>query len=176
MKTRILIVIIFCFGWMFLKAQVSIDVCAGESVYLHVASPALSVVQWQHMGTGTVFMDIPGATSDTLFISSIQSSDFYRTKITGQECDPYFTEVKSITVHPTPIVSFTGLHTTYCSTDASDTLIATPTGGIFSGNGMNGSIFKPAIAGAGTQSISYTYISTHGCVGTDTQNVQVHAG
>ena len=72
-----------------------------------------------------------------------------------------------------PIVSFSGLAATYCSNQPAVTLIGAPVGGVFSGQGIVGNTFDPAIAGQGTHSITYTYTSINGCVGTDIQSVTV---
>ena len=65
------------------------------------------------------------------------------------------TSIQTVTVNP--VASFSGLSGPYCTTDPSVTLTGSPSGGTFSGPGMVGNIFNPAIAGVGTHSISYTY-------------------
>lgn len=50
----------------------------------------------------------------------------------------------------------------------------TPTGGLYSGNGVIGSIFNPAAAGAGSHAITYTYTDTSGTYDT-TLNIIVNA-
>jgi len=42
-------------------------------------------------------------------------------------------------------------------------LSASPTGGVFSGNGINGNSFDPNQAGEGTHTISYTFSDTDNC-------------
>ncbi|QDK77420.1 hypothetical protein EXU85_01935 [Spirosoma sp. KCTC 42546] len=53
-------------------------------------------------------------------------------------------------------ISFTGLASSYCSNAASQTLVGAPSGGVFSGPGITGNSFDPAVAGAGTHTITYT--------------------
>ncbi len=43
-----------------------------------------------------------------------------------------------------PVASFTNLNTTYCTSDASVTLIPNIPGGVFSGEGISGNVFNPA--------------------------------
>jgi glucose/arabinose dehydrogenase len=62
-----------------------------------------------------------------------------------------------------PMVDFDGLDTAICEFDAALTLIGTPAGGTFSGTGISGSSFDPAVAGIGTFNISYTYSNASGC-------------
>ena len=106
--------------------QLPTTVCQGETIYLCNVSPPGASVQWQQSPTGTVYTNIPNAVSDTFVISSIQTSAYYRARITGQNCDPYFTNVQQVVVNPAPNVSITG--TSPICAGSSSTLTAT--GGI----------------------------------------------
>ncbi|MBN4051282.1 LamG domain-containing protein [bacterium AH-315-M05] len=79
-----------------------------------------------------------------------------------------------VTVNPLPTVSFSGLDTIYCLNDAAVTLIGTPSGGIYSGPGINVSQFDPAGAGLGTHVIGYYYTDGNGCMDSVSQNVTVN--
>lgn len=48
-----------------------------------------------------------------------------------------------------------------------------PQGGTFEGNGVNGSLFQPASAGAGSHKIIYTYTNEKGCISSDTRTILV---
>ena len=61
-----------------------------------------------------------------------------------------------IDVTALPTVS-AGSYSALCIDGADITLSGTPAGGSFSGTGVSGSTFSPAVAGAGTQTITYTY-------------------
>jgi gliding motility-associated-like protein len=90
-----------------------------------------------------------------------------------------------ITVHPLPVVNVNAA-TSLCAYDPEIdiTLTATPpvqgpTGsGVFSGPGVtsdgNSYFFNPAAAGPGNQTITYTFTTIHGCVGSDTDQITVH--
>jgi len=54
-------------------------------------------------------------------------------------------------------------------------LIATPSGGTFSGNGVTGSNFSAATAGVGNHTITYTYTDGNGCIATAQQPAMVYA-
>ena len=70
----------------------------------------------------------------------------------------------NIVVHPLPTVSFSGLASTYNVSASSVTLTGSPVGGTFSGQGMNGNVFSPAVAGVGgPYTISYVYTDVNGC-------------
>lgn len=64
------------------------------------------------------------------------------------------------------------LAATYCTSDNAVVLEATPAGGVFTGNGVNGGVFEPSVAGAGDFSVLYTYTDlASGC--NYTENVAV---
>ncbi|MDB0037905.1 T9SS type A sorting domain-containing protein, partial [bacterium] len=78
-------------------------------------------------------------------------------------CDS--TVTTNLTVSPNPTVVITpATIDTLCVTSSPITLIGTPTGGTFSGTGVTGNIFSPAI-GAGTYTITYSYTDGNGCIG-----------
>ncbi|MGB1318421.1 MAG: lamin tail domain-containing protein, partial [Flavobacteriales bacterium] len=62
-------------------------------------------------------------------------------------------------------VGFSGLNTSYNTSDAPTTLTGSPAGGVFFGDGLDGNDFNPAFAGVGTHSIVYTYVDGNGCIG-----------
>ncbi len=75
---------------------------------------------------------------------------------------------------PAPlVVNFSGLAASYCTTDAAVTLTGNPSGGVFSGPGISGNDFDPAVAGPGTHTITYTY-SDGICSNAVTQQVTVN--
>ena len=50
-----------------------------------------------------------------------------------------------------------------------------PAGGTYSGNGVSGGMFNPAVAGLGSSTITYTVTGSNGCSSSATSNVQVDA-
>ena len=74
-----------------------------------------------------------------------------------------------------PTASFSGLNAEYCEAETAITLVPTPAGGVFSGNGITGLDFEPATAGPGNHTITYTYTDGNACVATDVQSVNVGA-
>lgn len=79
----------------------------------------------------------------------------------------------TVTSNPIPSVSFTGLPGTACLNSGSYNLVGTPMGGSFSGNGIFGNTFLPAVAGVGSSSITYTYTDGYGCANSSTAQVLV---
>jgi PKD repeat protein len=77
-----------------------------------------------------------------------------------------------IHVYSSPDATITPVPT-LCSTDAITTLVAHDPGGVWTGNGMTGNVFDPAIAGLGNHVITYSITSTNGCTDTDQTIVTV---
>lgn len=80
-----------------------------------------------------------------------------------------------VNVIPLPVVSFSGLNSNYCSNAFPATLVGSPLGGMFTGNGIDLSTFEPTTAGLGIHDLVYTYTDSYGCTNTDTQSVAVNA-
>jgi len=80
----------------------------------------------------------------------------------------------SLNVNPLPTgVSFSGLDSTYCSTDAYVTMTGSPAGGIFTGTGgVADNEFYPA-TGVNTYVITYTYTDSMDCSSSSSQSVEV---
>jgi hypothetical protein len=73
-----------------------------------------------------------------------------------------------------PILSISNLSTSYCDNEMTTTLVGTPANGVFSGNGVSGSIFDPTTSGLGMQYISYSYTDTNSCSFTKTDSTIVY--
>ncbi|MBT7492257.1 MAG: T9SS type A sorting domain-containing protein [Bacteroidetes bacterium] len=85
-------------------------------------------------------------------------------------------DTKSYTVQSFgyPTVTFTGFNGVgYCVGDAAVTLVGDPLGGTFSGTGISGDQFDPAVAGVGTFDIQYDYTDVNACASFDLQSVIV---
>lgn len=77
-----------------------------------------------------------------------------------------------IHVQPVPTVDI-AIVQPLCADDPPVSLLASPTGGTFSGPGISGNVFDPGAAGVGTWTITYTYSDGSGCIGTATQDITV---
>jgi glucose/arabinose dehydrogenase len=144
----------------------TMNLCYGD------AYPTLSSIyhpensyQWFKDGVA-----IAGATSANL--NTIEDGA-YTVQVTNPgACSNTSTAVNVIS-NLLPAVSFSGLDTTICELDAALTLVGVPAGGTFTGTGINGNIFDPAVATAGLYDISYTYTNAGGCDTTVIQTVEV---
>lgn len=78
----------------------------------------------------------------------------------------------SITVNAAPTVN-AGSYGPVCSNSPTVALSGTPSGGTFSGTGVTGSSFNPAI-GAGTYTITYSYTNASGCSASSSTSITVY--
>ncbi|MFW5725930.1 MAG: T9SS type A sorting domain-containing protein, partial [Bacteroidota bacterium] len=80
----------------------------------------------------------------------------------------------TVTVNPAPTADFSGLAATYCDNDsAAVSLNGIPAGGTFTGTGISGSDFTPAMAGTGIHQITYTFTNSFGCTDSRTRSTEV---
>lgn len=84
----------------------------------------------------------------------------------------FFTVPNGQTIYSQSTTFVVGENPTYCGSDSPILLTGTPSGGQFSGNGIQGNYFYPGIAGAGNHTITYTYQGQN-CLGTSSQDVTI---
>jgi uncharacterized repeat protein (TIGR03803 family) len=85
-------------------------------------------------------------------------------------------DTMTTTVYFRPDVNFGNLDTSFCTNDIPLLLSgAVPSGGTYSGRGVVGMTFDASIAGAGKDSLFYSYTDSHGCSNTDTAYTTVYA-
>ncbi len=117
---------------------------------------------WSGMGvTGNTFDPMIAGIGDHIIRYSILNTD----------CKD--SDTATITVEPIPDININSIGILYTNSP-SITLNATPTGGIFSGEGVTGNIFSPGEAGIGTHIVKYETIpDRYGCMATDTIHIKV---
>lgn len=92
---------------------------------------------------------------------------------TGGQCSN--TGSTSITVNPLPSVNFAAVPQ-LCVYNSPVTLTqGSPSGGTYSGSGVSGGQFDPAVAGLGTTPLTYSYTDGNGCTNTAQSSVVVDA-
>jgi len=146
--------------------------CVGDTAYLTISATHGTLLHYQWYKGGN---RIAGATNDTLIFNGLTANDAgtYSCKITG---GTKAVVSNNITLNPTnkPSVSIDNLANAYCLNDTNVNMTATPSGGVFSGSVVNGSVFSPAGSGAGTFDIIYSYTDAQGCSNADTVTVTVN--
>lgn len=135
--------------------------CGGLSTRILDANPANL--------SGWTFLWSDGSVNQTLTVSSPGS---YAVTVTAPTSCVATDEIK-ISLGLDPQVNINGLEPVYCQSDPNAWLSGSPQGGVFSGNGLIGTDFSPADAGAGIHPISYLYTDTAGCQWRDTAFTEV---
>jgi len=69
--------------------------------------------------------------------------------------------------------SISGIRTTYCLNEPADTIIVSPTGGVFLNSTVVDGAFVPSLAGVGVDTISYVFTDMHGCLDTTIFELEV---
>ena len=120
---------------------------------------------------GSTYMWSNASTTQTITVSASGTYIVVVTDVNG--CNGSDTAV--VTINSNPSVSAAASSSVVCVDDADVSLIGTPTGGVWSGPGVNGLLLNPTAAGVGLQSAVYSYTDVNGCEGIASVNVQVNA-
>ncbi|NLM93714.1 MAG: T9SS type A sorting domain-containing protein, partial [Bacteroidales bacterium] len=78
-----------------------------------------------------------------------------------------------ITVNAAPEVSLDGFEPVCDNVEPIVLTGGYPEGGIYSGLGVSGNLFDPALAGAGLNEITYTYTDENGCTASDSEMIEI---
>ncbi len=145
----------------YISEEDTLYICA-DSVLLQTPFASGLIYSWQtpsgNSSGNTAWVTQDGMVSVTAMnISACISQDSVYVVLLGTPAQP----------------SFTGLDSIYCNNGSADTLVATPAGGVFSGQGMNGDVFDPATVGNGIYTINYAYIDSNNCSSSTSQVVTV---
>jgi carboxypeptidase T len=146
----------------------STSVCAGSSVTFNDFSSNIPTSWAWDFGDGnTSSMQNPtntfaaqGTYTITLTVTNAAGSDTYTSQIT-------------VNALPSVAVSTSDLDNLVCSNEGSVTLTSNPTAAVFTGVGVSGNTFNPAVAGVGIHVITGTYTDGNGCQATDAVSIEV---
>ena len=134
-------------------------VCLGASITLSATG-------------GNSYLWSTGETTSTITVSPTDTT-VYTVAGPAPGCGST-SDAVTVNVIPALPVTFAGLSASFCSNDTAVALVGSPTGGVFSGDGLNGNVFDPTTAPiGGPYPIKYTYINTYGCVDSAKQYVSV---
>ncbi len=102
----------------------------------------------------------------------VSTSGTYTTSyVTVAGCDSIITT--NLTVNPNPVITFT-IDDIVCLEEPAFTLNGYPGGGTYTGTGITGTQFDPALAGVGgPYAILYEYTDANGCYNAATVNISV---
>jgi hypothetical protein len=133
------------------------ELCAGETATLT-----------GNGGTSYVWSD--NSTNTTLSVTPAASTAYAVTGTDANGCAD--TSSVQVIVNALPTATLNALDT-MCDDETAITLAGAPAGGVFTGTGVSGTVFDPALAGNGNFAITYTYTDGNGCVDTDVKTVTV---
>jgi gliding motility-associated-like protein len=144
--------------------------CKGQSTTLTVNGgsllPASQWVWYANSCGGT-----PIGSGPTLTVSPANSSTYYVRGEGGDcgntSCASVFISIIETIVHTNPYDTICGLAPAFKLNGGE------PTGGVYSGNGVMNGDFDPVVAGFGSHTVTYTYISPNGCNESVTTNITV---
>jgi uncharacterized protein (TIGR02145 family) len=154
------------------------SVCSKQWCLLGLTSNVAGTnFNWTATGTPTVSGYGPGAgdtISQQLFNSGLLPGTATYSVLPFANGCPGLTRPVVVTINPLPPMTFTVCFDTITTTDAQPFRLkgGIPLNGSYSGPGVAGNTFAPAVAGPGTHIISYSYINTYTC--TDTARISIH--
>jgi Zn-dependent metalloprotease len=126
----------------------SSTICSGQTTNL-IATGATSYT-WD-TGANTSSISVSPSVTTSYTVSTATAS-----------CGT-ISEVTTVSVNPTPVVTLTSTTVNSCLSDSLVVLSGSPSGGIFTGTGVSGNNFNPAI-GVGTYTVLYNYTDPiNGC-------------
>jgi hypothetical protein len=107
--------------------------------------------------------------------ATVEMGGTYSLEISKASCisGVYEKQVQVVDNPSQATVSFTGLPETSYIGASAKTMSPTPAGGFFSGNGVQGNVFYPSVAGVGSHTIIYSYQNSGGCMSTAEQTISV---
>ena len=123
--------------------------------------------QWQYRefidDAWTAWSVISGATGLTYDPGPVTVTTEFRRRARRAPCTSWKASNSiTINVNGFPEVTIDSVND-QCTNDSPVTLTGSPAGGTFSGTGVSGSQFDPAVAGVGTHAVTYTYTDVNGC-------------
>ncbi len=158
----------------FMTNTSSAVICNGDSLHIGLTSSIPSSYTW--IASDNLNTTGESTTNKT---TSLINDFITNTSLTAQTVNYTVTptsitagcagspQTVAVSVHPLPVVGFSGLSTAYCRNAAAQTLTGSPAGGTFSGNGISGNSFSPAAVVSTLDTIIYTYVNgSDGCANT----------
>lgn len=144
-------------------------VCVGQTVNLSANTTGTgNTYQWTGPGVAA------STQATTIASASLTNNGTIAVTATNGGCTSAAALI-SLTVNALPNVGLGSSSSSVCSAGASVTLSGSPVGGTYSGTGVSGSSFFPAIAGVGSYTLTYNFTDVNGCSNSGTTAVVVNA-
>ncbi len=139
-----------------ISASGNLNFCEGDSITLFSSAPSGNL--WSN-----------GANTTSI---SVSSSGTYTVTQTINSCVSLPSSPVSVSVHPLPVCTLVPIGP-LCLEDAPAILQGVPSGGVFSGTGVNGTVFTPSLNLPGSVALVYEYTDANGCKDTSAINVTI---
>jgi len=153
------------------------SICPGGASSVPVVFTFTGASPWNLTYTdGTTPVTVNGINSSPYTIDVSSTGVYSATSITNGHCNGTASGSAAVVFNNLPNVTFAPL-TSVCFEFPEFQLVGgSPAGGTYSGNGVNGNMFNPAVAGVGTHTLTYTYtdpLTT--CTNSATQTITVNS-
>lgn len=147
--------------------------CTTASIQLGADQVAMGGVSpYTYAWSGPTALTTP--TSANPFVGPAVAGSFTYSVTVTDATNAMATDQVTITVEAPPSLSLSAASSQVCTGDGPVLLTATPPGGTFSGAGVSGNGFDPAIAGPGMHTIYYEATSPNGCDAFTSTTITVH--
>lgn len=124
---------------------------------------------------GTTPTTVNGIATSPYTVNATANGTFTVSNVTAAGCSNTGTGSATVTFNANPTVTFTPVGTV-CDNANPVALVATPTGGSFSGStGVSGATFNPAGLTPGSVTLTYTYTDANNCSGTASSTFTLNA-
>ncbi|MCB0381434.1 MAG: T9SS type A sorting domain-containing protein, partial [Flavobacteriales bacterium] len=149
-------------------------ICFGDSATLSIISGNLNDASnwyWYSSTCGGTFLGV----GNTISVMPLSATDYF---VRGEGNCVASSNCSSITVNvnslPSVSIDVFNPNTICLNSSAINLPIGSPMGGVYSGLGVNGSNFDPAISGVGTFFTTYTYTDANSCSNSDSTEITVN--
>jgi hypothetical protein len=155
-----------CF-YVSLSANGSANFCQGASVILSTNINSISGINYQWQNSGNII------STGSLSTLTAVASGGYKVIVNYPGVCTATSNIVYVTVNPLPNVTFSSIQSPVCVNNSTIQLTGSPSGGNYSGIGVNGNSFDPAIAGVGNFTVAYNYTDINNCSNSASQTVSV---
>ena len=145
------------------------SVCQG-STYLYTCTHYAGASFTWTGPAGSVITSGQGTDSAMITFGTVSG----RIKVAGVSTCGNDSDSVVVNVNLLPVVSFHPVSDSICKSATLDSLIGSPSGGIFSGAGVTGANFNPNTAGVGVHVVLYTFTDLAGCTASDSVVIKVN--
>ena len=156
-------------GPLFLQNSGDVTICQGQSATLY-ALPTGGTENYQYFWTPSTYLSNP---YDSLVIATPPVTTTYQ--ILLFDGFNYRSNYVTVNVLPVPSVGLNNFNALCANASAFTLTGGQPAGGTYSGVGVSGGMFDPAVAGVGTHTITYTYTNAQGCSSSASKTITINA-